>query len=380
MSRLVRLRDFLTSLFVQKEGETTAMLAGLLTGEPTILIGPPGTGKTKMVEALAGSLKARFFRVQLSRTTEPDELLGPVDITALRKGEYKRVTAGRLPEAEIVFLDEIFKASSAIRNLLLDIILNKRFMDGTSYVRIPMLALYAASNEISTDEEDQAFWDRMLIRVFTGNTSQDAWSDLLEKGLRLEVDSLELPETLGRSDVTDLQNSCNNIALTAINNPTIRSRYLQALAELKAKGLELSDRRKVKTLKVAAAVSMVYEEKEVSLDSLADALRLVAVNEREELKKVEEVIRICGLSAYLKRVQRLQTLEAELKNALVRAKDTKNLNDLAILHRLISKAITEIKYSPEDTRLKPYVKSLLETLSEAKSFFDAQIKMISVDE
>jgi MoxR-like ATPase len=356
------------------------MLAGLVSGEPTILIGPPGTGKTKMVETLAESLKARYFRVQLSRTTEPDELLGPVDVVALRKGEYRRVTQGRLPDAEIVFLDEIFKASSAVRNLLLDIILNRRFLDGTTYIRIPMLALYAASNDVSTDEEDQAFWDRMLIRVFTDNTSQDAWSDLLEKGLKLEVNNLEVPETLTRNDVLELQNICNSIAVSAISNSAVRARYLQALAELKAKGLELSDRRKVKTLKVAAAVSMVYEEKEVSLDSLADALRLVAVNEKDELRKVEEVIRICGLSAYLKRVQRLQTLEAELRNALARAKETRNLNDLAILNKLISRTITELKYSPEDTRLKPYVKSLLEVLSDAKSFFEEQIKIISIED
>jgi len=163
---ITQIKSQLNSLFVGRENEITAVLAGLVSGEPTILVGEPGTAKTALIETLSKLINTKYFYYLLTRFTEPDELLGPLDVNALREGRYVRIVKNRLPEAEIVFLDEIFKASSAVRNILLDIILNKRYLNGGEYHKLPMLALYTASNEISTDEEDQAFYDRLVIRAF----------------------------------------------------------------------------------------------------------------------------------------------------------------------------------------------------------------------
>ncbi|SRR5579875_737633 len=122
-NRLTELRDRLLNLFVQKEQEVTAALATLLSGEPCIFVGPPGTAKTMMIETLAKSISASYFYYLLTRFTEPDEIIGPLDISKLREGVYERIIKNKLPDSDIVFLDEIFKASSAIRNILLDIIL-----------------------------------------------------------------------------------------------------------------------------------------------------------------------------------------------------------------------------------------------------------------
>ncbi|RUM35124.1 MAG: AAA family ATPase, partial [Archaeoglobus sp.] len=185
LSKLAELKLKLADLFVQREAEITAVLSGLISGEPTILIGEAGTAKTILIEKMAELIDAKYFYYLLTRFTEPDEVLGPLDINALRDGKYVRRTDGRLPEAEIVFLDEIFKASSAIRNILLDIILNRRFRNNGGYSKLPMLTMYTASNEVSSDAEDAAFYDRLTVRCFVKSVSEDAWSELVERGIVL---------------------------------------------------------------------------------------------------------------------------------------------------------------------------------------------------
>ena len=129
IGKLVEIRNSLVGSFTQREVEVTAVLSSLISGEPCILVGPPGTAKTMLIETTAKMINAKYFYYLLTRFTEPDELLGVIDVRALREGRYQRITTNRLPEAHIVFLDEIFKASSSIRNILLDIILNRRILN-----------------------------------------------------------------------------------------------------------------------------------------------------------------------------------------------------------------------------------------------------------
>jgi MoxR-like ATPase len=367
-TKVVELRDFLVSQFVGKETEATAILAGLLSGEPTLLVGPPGTAKTQMVQTLAQSIGGQYFYYLLTRFTEPDEILGPISITSLREGRLERITSGRLPEADIIFLDEVFKASSAVRNILLDIILNKRYMNGGTFHRLPALAFYFASNEVSSDIEDVAFFDRLSIRCFTSNVSPETWEELLNLGIKLETSTTPNKILLSKEEVKVLQNkvisNLNNIA----QNSTIIKKYVEVLAELRNKGIEISDRRKIKILKVTSAISTIYLESTPSLDSLADALRF-SCSSLEELKTVEELILKLGLSSFYLNVQQLNMLQTELQNNLNQLKSNANptLQDLQMLSTVYKKALQVLKGMPKSPRLLPYVRSFVSTLDEAKT-------------
>jgi len=368
-NKVVELRDYLVSQFVGKEAEATAILAGLLSGEPTLLVGPPGTAKTQIVQTLASAIGGSYFYYLLTRFTEPDEILGPISVVGLREGRLERITSGRLPEADVVFLDEVFKASSAVRNVLLDIILNKRYMNGGTFRKIPSLAFYFASNEISNDSEDMAFFDRLSVRCFTSNVSPETWEELLSLGVKLETSTTSSSRIiLSKEEAMSLQRQVISKLNDIAQNSQLIKKYIEVLSELRNKGIEISDRRKIKILKIASAISVIYLESIPSLDSLADALRF-SCSSLEELKTVEELILKLGLSSFYLNVQQLNTLQTELQNNLNQLKSNANptLQDLQMLSTVYKKSLQVLKGMPKSPRLLPYVRNFVASLDEAKN-------------
>ncbi len=366
LSKLAELKLRLADLFVQREAEITAVLAGLISGEPAILVGEAGTAKTILIEKMAELIDAKYFYYLLTRFTEPDEVLGPLDINALREGKYVRRIEGRLPEAEIVFLDEIFKASSAIRNILLDIILNRRFRNNGEYIKLPMLTMYAASNEVSSDAEDAAFYDRLTVRCFVKSVSEDAWNELIERGITLE--ELKLEPAINVNEIREIQQVVME-RFRKIPESGILQVYLDALASLKQKGVRISDRRKIKLLKIASAISIIYGEDSVSPDSLAEALKFVAVHDEDDVRKVDQVIFELGLSSYYKHIQRIQTVNSELQNA-IRLSRSGSIDELKMLSSICNKASEMLENIPQNPRLMPYIRQLRGSIFKAKDMLE----------
>ncbi len=136
-----------------------AVLLGLLSSEPTFILGRVGIAKTYTIDTLAKMLNVNYYYVLLNKYTEPDHVLGILDINEYKKGRL--VYHGGVVDANIVMFDEPYKSSSDVLNTLLDIILNKRVFG----IKLNLLATYFASNEFDTDDELIAFNDRLTIRV-----------------------------------------------------------------------------------------------------------------------------------------------------------------------------------------------------------------------
>ena len=148
-----KLRDVARALdarYLDKGELIRLLLVTLVAGEHMLIVGPPGTAKSALVRHLARLIDARYFEYLLTRFSEPNELFGPVDIQSFRSGAYRRVVTNMLPEAEIVFLDEAFKANSAILNSLLTLLNERRFNNGSTVTKVPLISLYAASNARGT--------------------------------------------------------------------------------------------------------------------------------------------------------------------------------------------------------------------------------------
>src|SRR5262245_20854677 len=149
--RINRFRQSLGRFFVAKQEVLDLMVVAALAQEPLLLVGPPGTAKSDLVVKFKDALgltDADYFEYMLTRFTEPSEIIGPIDITLLREGRYIRREQGKLPTARLAFLDEIFKSNSAILNILLTIINERKFYQDGMPQPVRLRVLFAATNEV----------------------------------------------------------------------------------------------------------------------------------------------------------------------------------------------------------------------------------------
>ena len=173
--RLRELRDTLVTGLVERDLPIRLALIAALAGEHLLLVGPPGTAKSLVARRLnLAFTKSNYFERLLTRFTVPEELFGPLSIKGLEEDRYERLTAAYMPTASIAFLDEIFKANSAILNSLLTLLNEREFDNGTRRDKAPLIAVIGASNELPDSEELNALYDRFLLRLYVGSVSTGA--------------------------------------------------------------------------------------------------------------------------------------------------------------------------------------------------------------
>jgi MoxR-like ATPase len=207
LERVRELRTTLKGRFAQKDAIIDAICAAAIAQVPTVLIGPPGTAKSNVIrcyceglgltahhhsESADGNGAARgrgYFEYLLTRYTTPEEIFGPIHVQDLiDRQTYRRVTAGYLPQAQIAFLDEIFKASSAILNTLLTLLNERIFYNAGKAERVPLMMIFAASNEAPADENLQALYDRFPLRLNCPSVPDGQVGELLDSAWQQAYD------------------------------------------------------------------------------------------------------------------------------------------------------------------------------------------------
>ncbi|HEY5447432.1 MAG TPA: AAA family ATPase [Polyangia bacterium] len=256
--------------YLDKSELIRMLLVTLVAGEHMLIVGPPGTAKSALVRHLARLVDARYFEYLLTRFSEPNEIFGPIDIKAFREGSYVRRVEAMLPDADIVFLDEIFKSNSAILNSLLSILNERRFFTGSASIQVPLSSLYGATNEIPNDDALSAVFDRFLVRTLSDNLDSFHFNGLIERGLRGEIESLAQDGPGGDAAVAAVEGSVRPlVSLAEIRLMKGRlarhlqfpddflARYKGLVFQIRSEGVTLSDRRVVKLLKLFAASALI---------------------------------------------------------------------------------------------------------------------------
>ncbi|MBL8471286.1 MAG: AAA family ATPase [Rhodocyclaceae bacterium] len=248
--RLGAICSALESGLVERRDAVRLSLLAALAGEHSLLIGPPGTAKSELARRLHRAFPdSPYFERLLTRFTVPEELFGPLSIAALEQDRYERQTAGFLPQAGIAFIDEVFKANSAILNALLTLLNEREFDNGAGRMRCPLISVVGATNLVPEDEMGEAFFDRFLLRLVIEPVSRAGFAALL--ALDEFADAGSRPERLTQSDLQALTAAARAATLPA----NVAALLANLRAELSARGIYVSDRRWVKIRRLIATAA-----------------------------------------------------------------------------------------------------------------------------
>jgi MoxR-like ATPase len=367
--------------FLDKQEIIRLLLVSVIAGEHMLIVGPPGTAKSAIVRLFTRLIDGRYFEYLLTRFTEPNELFGPVDIKQFREGTYTRRTERMLPEAEIVFLDEIFKSNSAILNSLLTLLNERRFANGANVTKVPLISLFAASNEVPNDENLAAVFDRFLIRVVSDNLDSYHFHNLVQKGLANEV-----AQITGRAPVSgpvfraeDLHRLHSGFDRWLTFSEDFLAKYKGLIFQIRSEGISVSDRRVVKLLKLFAA-SALFDGRAQAHDGDFFILKHIW-NNLDQVELLEEIVNPVVDAYYRSRPEErrflgpqagLEELLAELKMIRELLTSGAQLSDIQLFSQL--KNLNEIKAALQaignDTarRMLAEVDQLLETVFASSKF------------
>ncbi|MEM4972006.1 MAG: AAA family ATPase [Sulfolobales archaeon] len=354
-SHLVRkLEAELAAGFIGREEEARVAILALLTRQHAVFIGEPGTAKSALIRRLSQLVQCRFFYYLLSKYTVPDELIGAIDPVAYKQGRFVRNVKGKLPEAELAFIDEIFKGSSETLNTLLNIMNERLFVDadGTVY-NVPLWSLYGASNEVPTDSELAAFYDRFLLRHFVRRIDASALEKAIIHNITMNSTMNSNPKPI--ATLQDISRVYDEVTQYMIQNASAIAKVTsQLVIVLRQHGIFVSDRTAVSPQhlpRLIATYSYVYNTD----------LRKAAIAVSKYVLPSEE-----ALENYRKALDALMPVELrEASEKLEKARDYAVSGDLASAKRYAAEAIQvaqSLFSKPERVELfKDEIKEIIES-------------------
>ena len=317
--RIENLLQYLQQDIYEKETETALALLAALAGESILLLGPPGVAKSMVARRLKEAFKnARSFEYLMSRFSTPDEIFGPVSIARLKESDkYERATEGFLPTADVVFLDEIWKAGPAIQNTLLTVMNEKLFRNGNKEIHLPLKLLVAASNELPAKGEGlEALWDRFMIRVMCGCIrNENVFRNMLCQSANTATKPTQsAPSPITAKEYAQWQKEAQGIPLSsALLDAISHIRLLLQKVEIEgselARCIYVSDRRWVHIANLLRTSAYVQGREEADVADLLPMYHCLW-NEPIEIEQVKQIVLQSIFAPY---VQRLETLARNVK-------------------------------------------------------------------
>lgn len=276
-----KIKQALKTKYHERQDVIDGALTALVAKEHILLLGPAGTAKSDFSRDITHVISGfKYFGWLLTKFTSPEELFGPPSFAALQKDEYKRVLTNKLPEANIAFLDEIFKANSSILNSLLTALNERKFFNHTDELDIPLNTCIGASNELPENNSLDALYDRFLFRYWVKYiTSSDLLKDLLKNGNSVVIPSITIDEL--------------KVLQALVPKVDIPDYMYDLLLEIKFKltdeSIIASDRRWVKVIKLLKSHAVIENRDQVQKSDF-NILKDVLWKEPNQRKHIIEIL------------------------------------------------------------------------------------------
>jgi MoxR-like ATPase len=283
--KFAAVRKELNESLIERSEEIDLLLTSLIAGEHLLLVGPPGCGKSLLIDSLMRWTHGSKFSCLLNRFSMPEELLGMYSLSELKVDKFVRITTNKLPESQYVFLDEIFRASPAILNILLKILNEKTFDKGDGVARrVPLEICLGAANDWPSGDEAKslgALVDRFMLRKSVAPISSSAG----RHKLLWNNQPPEFSTSLSAHELIAARLDAQGISWSKEARVALES----ILDELSRQGVKPSDRRQYKSVSIVQAYAWLQGFEEVLPEHL-EVLTHVLWNEHEEAAKVRSVI------------------------------------------------------------------------------------------
>lgn len=297
--RFINLINELKTCVLEREIPIWLAMLALLSGEHLLLLGPPGVAKSLFIRELCKRiLGALYFEKLFNQTTTPEELFGPIDLQALsERGEYKRVNKNAMQTAHVVFTDEIFKGSSVIRNTMLTLVNERLYHEvGFEPQKSPLLSLFGASNEIPSDDESGAFYDRFPMKtIVTDTVEEDSFTSLARQSFNTTVNAT--------ISLEDIEQAKLEVDLVDLSDEVIEGFRRICKLDAPAIGIRVSDRSVVKCSRILKAHAWLQGRNSVTMEDLT-ILQHCLWQTMDQLKKVERIVFEVGNPLYLRAVEK----------------------------------------------------------------------------
>jgi len=281
-------RRELSAALIERDEEIDIVLTALVCNEHPLLVGQPGTAKSLLLDSLMRWTSGRRFTALLTKFTTPDELFGPISVAGLKEDKYRRVTTGKMPEAHLVFFDEVFKASSAILNTLLRILNERVFDNGDGVlVKVPLLLCVSASNEWPNAQEGgkelQAVYDRFLFRRTVRPILSMAGRQRL---LWTRDHTAKLSTSISPEEIDQARNDALALPWTDEAKEALET----ILRELAKEGIQPGDRRQFKSVGAAQAFAYLSGGDRVEPEHLETLAHTLWDDPQEQPEKVAGIV------------------------------------------------------------------------------------------